>query len=72
MINTVYEQSVMEVRTMRKEICRRTSTAADTAWLRAVVTRKTPNGSDRKTEMRSIFDVYDKCVRKGVSVRSAR
>ena len=39
---------------------------SDTAWLRAVVTRKAPNGSDRKTEMCSIFDVYDKCVRKGV------
>jgi len=38
----------------------------DTAWLGAVVTRKIPNGSDRKTEMCSIFDVYDKCVRKGV------
>jgi len=31
----------------------------DTAMSRAVVTRKT-------TEMCSIFDVYDKCVRKGV------
>jgi len=39
---------------------------SDTAWLRAVVTRKTPNGSDRKTEMCSIFDVYNKCFRKGV------
>jgi len=27
---------------------------------------------DRKTEMCSIFDVYDNCVRKGVSARSAR
>jgi len=49
---------------MRREICRRTSTAVTQLWLRAVVTRKTPNGSDRKTEICSIFDVYDKCVRK--------
>ena len=26
--------------------------------------------ADRKTEMCSIFDVYDKCVHKGVTVRS--
>jgi len=38
----------------------------DTAMSRTVVTRKIRSVAGRKTEMCSIFDVYDKCVRKGV------
>jgi len=54
---------------MRREICRRIS--AMTQLSAELSSRERPGSvADRKTEMCSIFDVYDKCVRKGVSVRS--
>jgi len=55
---------------MRREICRRTGT--EMTQLSAELSSRERPGSvtDRKTEMCSIFDVYDKCVPKGVSVRS--
>jgi len=48
------------------EICRRTSTAVTQLGSELSSEGRSRNGSDRKTEMCSIFDVYDKCVRKGV------
>ena len=55
---------------MRMEICRRTSTAMTQLWLNCRHEKDPSQWPIGKLRC-SIFDVSDKCVRKGVSVRSA-
>jgi len=52
---------------MHREISDCTSILVTLLWFRAVVMRKTSNGSDTKTERCSIFNVNDNYVCKDVN-----
>jgi len=51
---------------MRSEICRRKSAAVTQLGSEQSSRERPGTVGDRKTQMCSIFDVYDKCVRRGV------